>query len=45
MEHNMNGMVTNIHTILLRELGGNHLKDLDVDGRIYILKTKLNSMV
>jgi hypothetical protein len=33
LTYNMNGRVTNIYTIALKDLGGNHLEDLDMDGR------------
>jgi hypothetical protein len=34
MAYNMNGRMTNTHTLLLKDFGGNHLGDLDIDGRI-----------
>lgn len=36
MEYNMNGRVMNTYKILLNEFGGNHLGDLDMDGKMLL---------
>lgn len=36
MEYNMNGSVMNTYKILLSDFGGNHLEDLDMDGKMLL---------
>jgi hypothetical protein len=36
MAYNMKGRVTNTYKILLKDFGGNHLGELDMDGKILL---------